>query len=384
MLAAPKHAELGHELAERLEDARRRSDQTFAIVRPDSLYERPIAERHRIIFYIGHLEAFDWNLLRGRLIAEKAFDAEFDRLFAFGIDPVDGGLPQDQPSDWPSLDEVRRYVSRVRDAIDAKLPAVLTSSQTRSEFPPSLLLNVAIEHRLMHVETLAYMFHQLPHERKIPQPGTPEALRAPLQLRMVEVPAGQARLGLSRADGAFGWDNEFEAHAVDVPGFAIDKYKVTNREYLRFMAAGGYEDAAFWQADNWKWRTEQNIAHPVFWKRVGDQWLYRTMFADIPLPLDWPVYVSQAEASAYARWAGKSLPTEAQWQRAAYGAGDNSSIERRLLGNADFRRWDPTAVRAFARDENTFGLADMFGDGWEWTSSIFGPFAGFEPFSFYA
>ena len=78
------------------------TDRLFDLVRADSLYDRPIPERHRIIFYVGHLEAFDWNLLEPRPANVKVFDREFDRLFAFGIDPVDGGLPTDQPSDWPA------------------------------------------------------------------------------------------------------------------------------------------------------------------------------------------------------------------------------------------------------------------------------------------
>ena len=82
-----------------LADARQRTDDLFALVKPEFLYERPISERHRIIFYIGHLEAFDWNLFHQRVLGPKSFDPEYDRLFAFGIDPVGGGLPTDQPSD---------------------------------------------------------------------------------------------------------------------------------------------------------------------------------------------------------------------------------------------------------------------------------------------
>ncbi len=93
----------GHLLLESMADARRRSDALFDIVRPDAIYDRPIPERHRIIFYVGHLEAFDWNLLHENVFGLKSFHPEFDRLFAFGIDPVGGGLPTDQPSDWPSL-----------------------------------------------------------------------------------------------------------------------------------------------------------------------------------------------------------------------------------------------------------------------------------------
>src|ERR1700758_734248 len=121
MSATQSLVEPCRELLERLAEARTRTDEIFALVRPEFLYERPIAERHRIIFYIGHLEAFDWNLLRERVLAEKTSHAEFDRLFAFGIDPVDGGLPSDQPADWPKPAEVRDYVRKVRERLDTKL-----------------------------------------------------------------------------------------------------------------------------------------------------------------------------------------------------------------------------------------------------------------------
>ena len=114
MPVAQKKVEVRHQLLEHLSEARARTDEIFDIVRPDSLYERPIPERHRIIFYLGHLEAFDWNLLRERVLGLKAFHPEFDKLFAFGIDPVDGGLPSDQPVDWPSVADARQYVKRVR------------------------------------------------------------------------------------------------------------------------------------------------------------------------------------------------------------------------------------------------------------------------------
>ena len=85
-----------HPLLERLSDARALTDQLFSLVKPEAFYDRPIPERHRIIFYVGHLEAFDWNLLRERILNLKSFHPEFDHLFAFGIDPVDGGLPSDR------------------------------------------------------------------------------------------------------------------------------------------------------------------------------------------------------------------------------------------------------------------------------------------------
>ena len=107
---------------------------------------------------------------------------------------------------------------------------------------------------------------------------------------------------------------------MDVPAFSIDRYKVTNGEYLKFVAAGGYRNRSLWSAEAWAWKEAHGIAYPLFWASAGvGVWNYRGMFEEIPLPLNWPVYVSHAEASAYARWAGKRLPTEAEWQRSADG-----------------------------------------------------------------
>jgi ergothioneine biosynthesis protein EgtB len=386
-------AAVHHELIEQLTSARQKTDDLFAIVRPDSLYERPIPERHRIIFYIGHLEAFDWNLFHDRVWRLKSFHPEFDRLFAFGIDPVGGGLPTDQPSQWPSVAAVQEYVRKIRFLLDEKLAEALSNFNDvgRDGFSLDTLLNVAIEHRLMHAETLAYMLHQLPLNRKIPQIESPNPVTAPLDHRSMEIPAGQVTLGLPRGASAFGWDNEYESHMVDVPAFAIDRYKATNQQYLEFISAGGYEDRNLWSADDWSWKSQQGISHPAFWKRDGDRWLYRTMFNDVPLPPDWPVYVSQAEAKAYAKWAGQSLPTEAEWQRAAYSTPDGKErsypwgkeAPSSEFGNFDFARWNPIPVNALPAGESAFGVEGMLGNGWEWTSTEFAPFPGFEPFPFY-
>src|ERR1700730_10011051 len=337
MLAAEKSVAVPHELMERVFEARRQSDELFNLVREKALFERPIPERHRIIFYLGHLEVFDWNLLNGGLFGLKSVHPEFDRLFAFGIDPVGGGLPSDLPSDWPAVDVIRDYVSNIRNNLDAKLEKAMlephfrtdfrTNDRTNDGFSLRTLLNVAIEHRLMHAETLSYMLHQLPLDTKmrqrVSQPNSLNLAGPPVAHRMVNVPACIATLGLARNAKDFGWDNECEVHTVAVPAFEIDQYKVTNRQYLQFMAAGGYETRAFWNDDDWNWKTARGISHPLFWKKDGDRWSYRAMFNEAPfdeVALDWPVYVSQAEAGAYARWAGKSLPTEAEWQRAAYGS----------------------------------------------------------------
>ena len=106
------------------------------------------------------------------------------------------------------------------------------------------------------------------------------------------------------------------------------------------------------------------------------------MFDEIPLPASWPVYVSHAEAAAYARWAGKRLPTEAEWQRASKGVPPESKLEAEH-GYFDFARWDPAPVNAFPRASSAFGVDGLLANGWEWTASPFEPFAGFKPFPFY-
>jgi iron(II)-dependent oxidoreductase len=379
------------QLAARLQAARGRSEELFQIVHPAALYDRPVAERHRIIFYLGHLEAFDWNLLREPL-GLSSFDPVFDQLFAFGIDPVEGGLPTDEPKDWPKVEQVRAYNMRLREQLDASIRNAAAKDPTLAALEGGRLLQVAIEHRLMHAETLSYMLHQMPVSRKIAKPTAPPPFAAAKGPRSVRIPSGTATLGLARGQNArFGWDNEFEEHRVEVPTFAIGTYSVTNADFLRFMREGGYEERDLWSDSAWQWITSQDHRHPSFWIPRGDFWNHRGMFEEIPLPANWPVYVSHDEASAYARWVGKELPSEAQWHRAAYGT--RSGNERAYPwgeqapgaqhGNFDFQRWDPVAVGSCPEGNSDFGVADLVGNGWEWTRTPFAPFPGFQPFSFY-
>ena len=382
----------GQELLAALEGARSVTDELFRIVKPQFLYDRPIPERHRIVFYIGHLEAFDWNLAGKRALNLRSSNEDFDRLFAFGIDPVAGGLPTDQPSDWPGMQEVEAYRDRVRSTLDTALASASFSGTSEDLLRDAYVLNVAIEHRLMHAETLAYMLHRLPLDRKVPQPVTPLAPARPPDTRMADIPAGAATLGLPRnGSEPFGWDNEFILHTVTVPSFAIETHKVTNGQFLRFMGAGGYQDPSLWTKEDWQWIEQQQVRHPAFWTKQGSNWHYRTMFSEIPLPLDWPVYVSHAEASAYAKWAGKALPTEAQWHRAALGTPEGAERTypwgeeppQARHGNFNFERWDPSPVGVYTSGESAFGIAGLVGNGWEWTATPFEPFPGFEPFPFY-
>jgi len=342
----------------RLDSAREQTDHLFDQLTPEALYSRPIPERHRLIFYLGHLEAFDWNLICRKTLGIPSFQPELDQLFEFGIDPPVGTAAQDQPSDWPSAHEVRAYSRRVRNAIDDHL-----------EHAPEQILHVALEHRLMHAETFAYLLHNLAHSEKVAQPATAVHSTSSVTHTMIAIPPGTATLG--QDPGEFGWDNEFSRHTVTVPDFAIEKHKITNGQYLLFVRDGA--------------------APPHFWIQRSGQWFYRGMFSDIPLPLNAPVYVTYAEAGDYARWRGRQLPTEAQFHRAAYATSDGqerlypwgSAPPDATHGNFDFYHWDPVDVDATPAGDSAFGVSQLVGNGWEWTATQFGPFHGFQPFPFY-
>ena len=370
-----------------LSRARRRTDALFARVPRELLYERPIAERHRLTFYIGHLEAFDANLLLREPPAAVQSPAALDRLFAFGIDPVDGQLPADKVEDWPPVTDIHRYAAQARERVDRGLAR--TMERRIDGIPLTTLLHTAIEHRLMHTETLAYMQNRLPLDK----PRRPVATRE-RELSdddMVPIHASRATLGTRPAEEPFAWDNEYQAHEIEVPAFAIDRYMVTNAQFRRFVDAGGYAESRWWTADDWRWRSSHSIDHPTSWRKVDGEWRHESLSDLVPFQGDWPVYVSHAEASAYARWRGKRLPTEAQWHRAAYG--DPNGAERRYpwgaaapdatRGNFDFERWDPAPVDAHPAGASALGVVGLLGNGWEWTSTPFAPFPGFQPFTFY-
>jgi iron(II)-dependent oxidoreductase len=381
-----------HDLHTRLLQARAQTDEVFRIVREEAIYDRPIAERHRIIFYLGHVEAFDWNLLAQRAFGLQSKQRTFDDLFAFGIDPVGGGLPTDVPSDWPNREEVESYNRRLRSELDQ---AIENALMRPDEGHPQLvaMLEVAVEHRLMHAETLAYMLHRLPTDRKIRGQIGATGEDSRHKSLLVEIPAGRATLGLEKANGdEFGWDNELDAHSVDVEEFAIESGNVTNQDFLRFIQAGGYQNQSLWSAAAWEWKQKEGVEHPAFWKAGGNPWMYQAMFGETRLPLNWPVYVSHAEASAYAKWLGRELPSEEQFHRAAYGTPEGraeraypwgSETPGARHGNFDFQQWDPAPVGSYPDGASAFGIHDLLGNGWEWTRTEFAPFPGFAAMPFY-
>ena len=345
-------------LQEQLDSARLLTDSIFKLLKPEALYSRPIPERHRLVFYLGHLEAFDWNLIARKTMGVGSLSPQFDTLFEFGIDPPVGQAATDEPADWPSIEEIRSYNKRVRARIDDLVDQA-----------PEQILHVALEHRLMHAETLAYLLHNLPYEQKTSPVAPLIYSTVRMANPMIGIAPGLATLGQKR--GEFGWDNEFAEHQVNVPGFSVSKLKITNGQYLDFVRDGA--------------------SPPHFWRQQDGQWFYRGMFSQVPLPLNAPVYVTYNEASAYAAWSGKRLLTEEQFHRAAYetGTGEErpypwgNAEPDETRGNFDFHHWDPVDVDANPAGESGSGVSQLVGNGWEWTATQFGPFPGFQPMPFY-
>jgi gamma-glutamyl hercynylcysteine S-oxide synthase len=353
---------------------RRRSHDLFALVEDEAFYDRPIALRNPIVFYEGHLSAFALNTLVKRGHGRPGVDDALETLFARGIDPEDVRDVDDPSSGWPSRPQVRSFT----DACDALVEDALRNAPLVRDDVPSMRGGEAVltilEHEAMHHETLSYMLHELAHEKKRRPAGyvtsRADELRASRADSMVAIPPGRATLGRER--GAYGWDNEFPSHVVDVDAFAIAMHNVTNAEYLEFVAATGASPSHFW-------------------KLQDGAWCWRAMFELVPLPLESPVYVTHEQATAYASWKGMRLPSESEFHRAAYTTPNGQerlqpwgdALPEPHHGNFDFQSFDPRPIGSNPSGASAWGVHDLVGNGWEWTSSVFAGFEGFVPMPSY-
>ncbi len=350
---------------------RARSAQLFGTIDPMAFEERPIPLRHPPVFYLGHLPAFSFLTLNRRGLGEAAIDEALERLFERGIDPstaIDAALHE--RSDWPSLAAVEAFGARC----DARVLQALAEGPIEDPATPRLRRAESafaiLEHEVMHHETLCYIIHRLERtqQRRIAQTHRD---RTPPQNEWIPIAAGSATLGVDDAGVPVSWDNERNRHIVGVTSFAVQRYPVTNADWLAFVGDGG--------------------AVPPFWVECDGEWHLLGMFETLPLPQSWPVWVSQEQAAAYAAWKGLRLPTEAEYHRATFGAPDD---EERAYpwgfappgashGNFDFRRFDPEPVDAHPAGASAWGVCDTVGNGWEWTSTPFAPFPGFAPLPSY-
>lgn len=350
---------------------RKRSAALFDLVKPSAYYSRPIPLRHPFAFYEGHLPAFSFLTLNERTLGQAPVDARLEKLFERGIDPADTSIAAKHArDDWPQRAAIQEFGRRC----DERVLDALAHAPLRDDALPRLVRGQAVytvlEHEPMHHETLMYIVHQLDPSQKVlvqqtHRDGTPP------ENRLVPIAAGTATLGAAPDELPFGWDNEFGRVQLEVPEFLIQEYPVTNADYLRFVQAGG--------------------PPPPFWVQRDGTWMLRATFEELPLPRSWPVYATHQQAAAYARWAGMRLPSEAEFHRAAFGApsgderhfpwGDAKPDAR--FGNFDFARFDPEPVDAHPAGVSAWGVADLIGNGWEWTSTQFAPLPGFEPMASY-
>jgi len=291
----------------------------------------------------------------------------------------------DRPA-LPLLDpaESRRYVREVRGRVLDLLERTPLTGRRLVE--DGFAFGMIVQHEQQHDETMLAT-HQLrrgPAVLDAPAPPARPAGEAPLPAEVL-VPGGRFTMGTSAEPWAL--DNERPAHDVDVESFWLDTTPVSAGDYQRFMAAGGYDDERWWHPEGWRHRQEAGIVAPAFWKLDGGVWTRRRFGHVEPVPADEPVlHVCWYEADAYARWAGRRLPSEAEWEKAArhdpatgrsrrYPWGDDDPQERHA--NLGQRHLRPAPVGAYPAGASPLGVRQLVGDVWEWTSSDFRGYPGF-------
>ncbi|MDI2125877.1 ergothioneine biosynthesis protein EgtB [Yinghuangia seranimata] len=276
--------------------------------------------------------------------------------------------------------EARGYAHEVRGRVlDLLDRAPGDDPLTRDAFAFGMIA----QHEQQHDETMLATHQLRAGAPVIDAPEPPGAVDLPPT--EVVIPAGSFTMGTSTHPWAL--DNERPAHAVHVAAFALDTTPVTCGDYLRFMDDGGYDDPRLWTTEGWEHRVRDELTAPGFWVRDGREWARRRFGVLEPVPLGEPVvHVSWFEADAYARWAGRRLPTEAEWEKAArhdpatgrsrtYPWGDEPpTADHANLGQRHLR---PAAAGAYPAGESAYGVRQMLGDVWEWTSSDFTGYPGF-------
>jgi iron(II)-dependent oxidoreductase len=332
--------------------------------------------------HIGNQEEL-WLLreLDGR---EAILPATIDELYDAFRHPR-----RDRPT-LPLLDpaESRRYVHEVRGRVtDLVERAPLDGARPLTQ--GGFVFGMVAQHEQQHVETM-YATHQLRAGAPALQAPPAPSATGPALAPEVLIPGGDFEMGTDLE--AWALDNERPAHRVQVPAFSLDTAPVTNAAYAEFVAAGGYDDPRWWHPRGWAHIRTAGWDAPQFWRRESASWVVRRFGVDAELVADEPVqHVCWYEADAYARWAGRRLPTEAEWEKAArhdpvtgrsrrYPWGDDDPTPE--LANLGGRHLGPAAVGAYPAGASPLGVHQLIGDVWEWTSSDFTPYPGFRAFPY--
>lgn len=295
--------------------------------------------------------------------------------------------------DLPSLAECRALMDDIRARVVAR---AAKESATRSDDNPLLhdgyVYSMVLQHEVQHNETMLQTL-QLKQGAPYAAPRQYTLRTAPAKVdrgAMVRFPGGSVWLGTD--DRSVAYDNERPAHQVEVQPFSIDVFPVTNADYLEFMREGGYARRELWSEAGLAWLAEAGAESPKYWTRDGDGWCVRVM-DDVGRPeSDRPVcHVCYHEAEAFARFAGKRLPSEVEWETAAgwdgaagrartFPWGDEPATPDRA--NVDQLSFAPAPVGSYAENWSSLGCYGMVGDVWEWTSTDFGPYPGYRTFPY--
>jgi iron(II)-dependent oxidoreductase len=304
------------------------------------------------------------------------------------IDPLYDAFehPRAERPSLPLLDprEARGYGHDVRAKVLELLERARFEGTRLSD--QGFAFGMIAQHEQQHDETML-ITHQL--RRGAPALTAPPPPVAPADAaalpREVLVPGGPFTMGTTTEPWAL--DNERPAHAVDVPPFYLDTVPVTNAAYAGFIADGGYDDPRWWTPEGWDHRQRANLTAPLFWRREGGGWIRKSFGVEEPVAGDEPVvHVCWYEADAYARWAGRRLPSEAEWEKAARHDPASGRSRRYPWGDGDptagtanlgQRHLRPAPAGSYPEGAAPCGARQLIGDVWEWTSSDFLPYPGF-------
>ena len=381
--ASIRAAALGHALS----DARQAELELMDVVPDSQLLGRKAHFLEPPIWEMGHVGWFQEYWILRRLGGAETLLPDADGIY----DSFHVSYKARWDHAYPSRRETQAYLSevlsRTLDRLESREPTV----------EEAYFYWLAALHEDMHAENLTLILHTLGHARPVLSQFDRAWAEPPVDPayvpRDVHIPGGRFLLG-GAPDEPFLFDNEKWAHPLELAPFAISSAPVTNAEFAAFVEDGGYRRRELWSRRGWEWRRRERAEHPLFWLRQDGRWCERRFAATVALPPWHPVAgVNWYEAEAYCRWAGRRLPTEAEWELAASGEpGDGRTLSERKrrypwgndpptpeLANLDHRAGGTVDVRALAAGDSAFGCRQMIGNVWEWVADTFEPYPGFTP-----